>query len=272
MEKYCIYKYTNIINGKKYIGQTNNIKRRIREHRNAAKNILNKNISDLLTRAMNKYGEDNFTIEVIESDILEENIDERERYWISLEKCLVPNGYNILIGGKHNFNNSKFSQQEIKEIKEDILSGKTYKEINDKWNISYSFISNINHGHYFHDCNTEYPLSKKQDVKEDERVQRTIYLLKNTKLTLEEIAKEVGYSTKGSVTKINNGSFHFNEKEKYPIRETKASKNRRAAELLVGTNLNISEIAKQINLSETTVRNLIVGKYRKYEDYIYPLR
>ena len=75
MEKY-IYKITNLINGKSYIGQTNDYKRRFREHRE--KNYCN--AEDLLYKAFDKYGIDNFSFEVIEDKT--PNYNEREKYWI----------------------------------------------------------------------------------------------------------------------------------------------------------------------------------------------
>ena len=48
----------------------------------------------------NKYGESNFTFEVIEECTVEE-IDNRETYWIDLYKSIDPNfGYNLTAGGQ----------------------------------------------------------------------------------------------------------------------------------------------------------------------------
>jgi group I intron endonuclease len=58
-----IYKITNIVNNKFYIGSTNNLYRRKREHFRLLKQ--GKNHCKLLQRAYNKYGELSFTFEVI---------------------------------------------------------------------------------------------------------------------------------------------------------------------------------------------------------------
>ena len=50
--KKCIYKITNLINGKMYIGQTNDFNRRKREH----KNKMYGNCSKVLYNAIEKYG------------------------------------------------------------------------------------------------------------------------------------------------------------------------------------------------------------------------
>ena len=73
MKEYYIYKHTNKTNGKSYIGQTSNIKSRWREssYKNNRK----------FYNALKKYGWDNFTHEILEV-CDENNVDERERYYI----------------------------------------------------------------------------------------------------------------------------------------------------------------------------------------------
>ena len=63
-----IYKITNIINQKIYIGQTKNFERRKREHYNQGYNRVNK----VLYSAMEKYGNNNFIMEKIE-EVEDEN-------------------------------------------------------------------------------------------------------------------------------------------------------------------------------------------------------
>ena len=61
-----IYKLTNKINNKVYIGQSINIENRFQQHKN---NCLNENLKDYNTkfyRALRKYGVENFTFEIIE--------------------------------------------------------------------------------------------------------------------------------------------------------------------------------------------------------------
>lgn len=89
-----IYKITNCITGKSYVGKTIcSVDKRWREHKFAAAN--NRNYP--LYRAMRKYGIENFKIEEIEccsADIL----SEREIYWIK-ELGTFNNGYNATLGG-----------------------------------------------------------------------------------------------------------------------------------------------------------------------------
>lgn len=91
-----IYKITNKINSHSYVGQTGRIPElRWKEH------LRDKNKKPFsnwpLYRALNKYGEDNFTFEIIEETLFEEVI-EREQYWINYFDT-YNNGYNATMGG-----------------------------------------------------------------------------------------------------------------------------------------------------------------------------
>ena len=93
-----IYKITNKINNKCYIGQTiHNINSRFKEHINASKHNTG---CPLIGKAIAKYGEDNFEIELIE-EIDSELLDEREMYWIEFYNSNnLDYGYNLTQGGK----------------------------------------------------------------------------------------------------------------------------------------------------------------------------
>lgn len=91
-----IYKITNQINGKIYIGKTlNTIQERWREHRNDYKRERCE--KRLLYDAMKKYGVENFTIEQVE-ECSPEMVNEREKYWIE-QYGSFKYGYNATIGG-----------------------------------------------------------------------------------------------------------------------------------------------------------------------------
>ena len=86
-----IYKITNIITEHSYVGKTEkSIQERFQRH------IANsKDGNTHLYKAFRKYGIDNFRIEILE-EVLSENIDERERYHISIANS----HYNMTIGGE----------------------------------------------------------------------------------------------------------------------------------------------------------------------------
>lgn len=94
-----IYKATNNINGKSYIGQTiKKLKCRKSIHINS---MNNKNIRDTyFYKALNKYGKDNFTWEVLEECNSKEELDEMEFHYIKQYNTFNPNGYNLTYGGE----------------------------------------------------------------------------------------------------------------------------------------------------------------------------
>lgn len=94
-----IYKITNLVNGKIYIGQTaKTLDERFKEHLYEA---FSMNTMRPLYKAMRKYGSDNFTVELVEEVLLSE-LNAKECYYIKLYDCLAikGNGYNITYGGE----------------------------------------------------------------------------------------------------------------------------------------------------------------------------
>ena len=98
MNKIGIYKITNLINGKTYIGQTVNFRKRKRNHLNYLRNDSHHN--SYLQRAFNKYGEKNFCIQFLEHCSIDK-LDDLECKYIELYQSMVnQNGYNLLTGGQ----------------------------------------------------------------------------------------------------------------------------------------------------------------------------
>lgn len=91
-----IYKITNDINGKMYIGKTSyNIEKRWNEHCKASRRPDRQRYP--LYSAIKKYGIDHFSIEVIET-CADSEASDRETYWIS-ELNTYRSGYNATLGG-----------------------------------------------------------------------------------------------------------------------------------------------------------------------------
>lgn len=92
-----IYKITNNVSGKSYIGQTKReLFERKAEHKYGYKN---KDANMAIYHAFNKYGFDNFTFETIEDNIPGELLDDREIFYIKKFDTYY-NGYNLTLGGK----------------------------------------------------------------------------------------------------------------------------------------------------------------------------
>lgn len=115
-----IYKITNKITGKSYIGQSVNIETRWSQHKSVSRsyetldgNELHKDILEL--------GVENFSFEVIEQ-ISVDKLDQREIYWIQYYDTYY-NGYNHTLGGNGNV------RLDYKKIQELWSNGFTAKEI-----------------------------------------------------------------------------------------------------------------------------------------------
>ncbi|CAH9015350.1 putative GIY-YIG nuclease superfamily protein [Vibrio phage 424E50-1] len=87
-----LYKITNTLSGKKYIGVTVDPERRWRQHKNKNTNC------SVLKSAMNKYGNANFSFELIFYGE-DTYVDQLEVEFIKEYETLAPNGYNITLGG-----------------------------------------------------------------------------------------------------------------------------------------------------------------------------
>ena len=113
-----IYATTNLVNGKKYIGQSVNVKIRIIHHKHHLNARMHYN--EHLQRAWNKYGKDNFSFDVLEyCDIAE--LDELERKYISDLNTLDDDyGYNSQSGGHE----GKIQSEEAKRKISEATSGK----------------------------------------------------------------------------------------------------------------------------------------------------
>jgi group I intron endonuclease len=94
MDKSGIYKITNTVNGKFYIGSSVNIDRRLSEHKSML--AIGTHRNPILQRAWDKHGADKFTFEVIEECANDRKVCfEREQYYLDLFKPFLEIGYNI---------------------------------------------------------------------------------------------------------------------------------------------------------------------------------
>lgn len=133
-----IYKITNKVNGKSYIGQTiQNVKERFYQHCaiKCSQAVLNMAIH----KAINKYGKSNFTIEVIE-EVESTNLNDREKYWIRYYDS-YNNGYNSTEGGQDGI--KLFKNLNTEYIVKEYKSGKSLREIGRLFNVDKQTIKDL---------------------------------------------------------------------------------------------------------------------------------
>ena len=101
MELYYIYKITNLINQKVYIGQSKNIKRRWRDHKASAKS---ENPTQIIHKVIKRVGLNNFSFEIIASCLDLEAANDAEEICIKQFKSYIRlggGGYNLTLGGNN---------------------------------------------------------------------------------------------------------------------------------------------------------------------------
>ena len=194
---YYIYCYTNKINQKKYIGQTNYPKRRYSEHLYAAYHSNSKDYNLLFHRKIREYGIENFNFEIIE--ILdtddEKYVDSREKYWIEYYNSYVKNncGYNITFGGQQKGSRKKIPEEKCKKALELLKNSKyTQKEIAKRCELTESNLVDINKGKLYYQDNLDYPIRKNRiDTSIKEQIKQQLL---NSNKTRQEIADTYGVS------------------------------------------------------------------------------
>lgn len=272
--KKAIYKYTNKINHKVYIGQTNNIKRRYDEHLRG-----HSYHTSLIERAIKKYGIENFDFEVLEWT---NKPDIREDYWINYYRCYKPNGYNICSGGGYLPNQQgeahsqcSISEEKARLIQKDLMNYDIpMKTIIKKYNINYGLLESIKNGHTWNYYGLTYPLRPNEVEINNLKAIKVIKMLKETKMSYKEIGKKVGWGA-SQIAMINQGTNHFQSNELYPIRKNPkdyGDKVLQCIKLLQTTHKTNREIAKELDVSESWVSRINVGKTRHQKNINYPIR
>lgn len=157
-----IYKITNQLNNKVYIGQSNDIERRWKDHKRRSKSLQTP-----LYLAIQQDGIENFHFEVLEECSVD-SLNEREKYWIDYYNSADSNyGYNLLkysgynrsdnLRQKHNY--TSLTEEQVNEIKEKLKDNShSILELSRKYNCSDMAIHYINTGTSWYDSNISYPI------------------------------------------------------------------------------------------------------------------
>ena len=182
--------FENKKNHKKYIGQSINITKRKWEH------IYSPSPYSKFDDILHQEGEDNFNFSIIEICPANE-LDEKEKYWITYYDS-IKNGYNLIEGGNcyrgQNNIQAKLNDNQVLEIINLLINTTlSYKEIADRYNVSYNTIDLINrcktwcHLHNFTTNNKSSKISETQALE-------IINLLKYDNRSLAQLSRELDIS------------------------------------------------------------------------------
>lgn len=197
-----IYKITNLINNKVYIGQT---KQSLQErwYKHCQKHCDKHHFHMPIKQAIFKYGKEHFTIELLEEcDVC--LLNERECYWIQFYDSYT-NGYNCTKGGQDCATRptalSKEQEQELIKLKQ---SGLSSSQLARKYNIDKTTVSNIFKRH-----GLKMPHNK--NLKEQINIKEFIQYLKVNNPTLKEIMNKYNICKCSvyNLLKRNNIEYNF---------------------------------------------------------------
>ena len=245
--KGIIYKITNTVNNKSYIGQTRqSIQFRWNQH-------ISKKDNTYFHNAIQKYGKDNFIIETLEEcDV--EVLNEREIYYIA-KYDTFKNGYNLTIGGDGN--KKLLLDNKYDEIKELYLSGFSSNKIATLYKVDKSTIVKILIGLGVKIRSNKLNINK----------QEFLELVKDYQsgYSLRELAKRYDCSAPGLKEFLERKGVDL--KKKYSILEDKENQQNLINDYL-DSKLKLSEIQQKYHCSYSTILKILslngINKGKKY--------
>ena len=115
-----IYKTTNLTNGKVYIGKS---------EKDFNREYLGSGV--LLSKAIKKYGKENFKVELIETCNTIEDLNNREKFWIT--ENIGKDCYNIAEGGTGGWTIKNYNSKQLKKYKLKLsIAGKNREPMSDE--------------------------------------------------------------------------------------------------------------------------------------------
>lgn len=243
-----IYKIENLINHKCYIGQSIDINKRWRRHRESYNEPKYDSYNYPLYCAMRKYGFENFSFEIVE-ECQRECLNEKERFYIKKYNSFF-NGYNQTLGGDGAVCPDSLSKESVIGIIFDLENTDMFqKEIADKWQVDISTVNGINTGRTWHH-DRKYPI---QDTFAYMKRQGKKY---SGKRKNEWICCDCG-------KQISRGSIRCNCCEtKRRVKENKQSSNRpnRQELKVLIRSVAFTEIGRRYGVTDNSIRKWCISE------------
>lgn len=252
MIKFGIYKITNIVNNKVYIGSTiRSFSKRWGEHRRGLRD--NKHHSTYLQNSWNKYGKDNFIFEIIEElhNKDEIYINSKEELWINYyNSCNSKFGYNNenIIDNKRNL--SEATKEKIRKTKiGKIASQETRKKMSES------------HMRRFRE-NNEIPWNTGKTPSLETKIKMSNSQLgrKHSSETIEKIrngnkGKKVSIESRLRISLSKKGSIPYNRKfDEETIKQIRIKRE---------NSLSCIQLSKEYLVSLSTIKRICNNTYYK---------
>lgn len=271
---YLIYKISNNINGKTYIGETRtSVEHRWNQHCNKKSNCLK------LKRAIQKYGKENFSVEQIDHAHNKDEAFQKERFWIDFYNS-IDQGYNILPSG-YSCNGKEAKKVYCIETKEIFDSVGVCAR---KLNASVSLVTNCCKGRRhsckgFHICFLDENGTPQLEVLKKTKPHHSKVRCVETGEVFEN-AKEAAYSIGKSATAVNQclygkmkrcGGLHWEyiDTENFHAKEN-MQKSRFHKTLCVDTGeifKTYTDAARSIGVRPSSIRQCCIGKSKTSGGY-----
>ena len=207
----AIYCFTNLINNKKYIGQSVDPNQRYRAHKSSANNSESHEYDSLFHRAIRKYGFDNFKYEILQETNDQDLLNRLEVFYIAYYNSQSPGGYNILEGGKNSLRGpmpyetrkkltwaqAKLTEDEVIMLRLAYANNESPKQIYDEFykdRLHYNSFLNIWSGRRYKNIMPEV-IQNGRRKKLNENIVKQIRLeYSNEKTSYDKIAEKYGIS------------------------------------------------------------------------------
>lgn len=259
--KWCVYKHTDKINGKCYIGITWNIKERW--------SSKGKKYKGYFGSAIKKYGWDNFEHQVLYENLSREDACKKEIELIKKYNTFVPNGYNLTKGGEGSLgfeisDETRYKMSKVKLGKNNPFYKKKHTK---EW---INMISEINKE------NKSIPILQidpktKQVIKEYDSITDASKELGCTVQAISRCLNKKTNSSMGYIWHYKNENYSNEDFEMKNNKTKRVGKFNKDTEELLKIYGSIVEAGKDNNIKPHNISNTIIGNQKTSGGFIWRL-
>jgi group I intron endonuclease len=246
-----VYKITNKVNGKVYIGQTSfTPEKRFRQHCHKS----NSSVS-YIDAAIQKYGKENFEIGLLDTAETVNELNEKEMFWIAYYDSIHPKGYNLTKGGSGMLA-SDITKEKMRIAKLGRPSGRKGKPLSE----AHKEALRLNHADLSGDKNPNYgkPLPEEQRIKISRSLKGRFIGDKNPSYGRKKTPEEIGRWQKSRM------GYRPSEETKRKQSESLKGKNNKPVLCIEKKEVynSVTEAAKSVGVSKSGITACCKG-YQK---------